>query len=93
MKKLPLEHFIKNTEGWKIKNEILVKKLYIYWKSSFGSFDLIEKISIMNPDKITVYCLCIDICVISNALLLRTKLPNTIIEVIRSACAGTTVEK
>lgn len=95
-KKLPVEHCIKDTEGWKIKTEILDalnKKNCIYIeKSTFGSFDLVEKVAALNPDKITLCGLCTDICVISNALLLRAKMPNTAIEVIRDACAGTTVE-
>ena len=46
----------------------------------------------LDADKITLCGLCTDICVISNALLLRAKMPNTTIEVIRDACAGTTIE-
>ena len=95
-KKLPVEHCIKDTEGWKIKTEILdvlnKKNCTYIEKPTFGSFDLVEKVAALNPDKITLCGLCTDICVISNALLLRAKMPNVTIEVIRDACAGTTVE-
>lgn len=95
-KKLPVEHCIKDTEGWKIKSEILdalnKKNCTYIEKPTFGSFDLVEKVAALNPDKITLCGLCTDICVISNALLLRAKMPNVTIEVIRDACAGTTVE-
>ena len=36
---------------------------------------------------------CTDICVISNALIIKSVLPNTKITVDASCCAGTTLEK
>lgn len=44
-------------------------------------------------DSITICGLCTDICVVSNALILRAALPNTPITVVAKACAGTTPEK
>ena len=61
-------------------------------KPTFGSCTLVQMINALQQDEITLVGLCTDICVISNALLLRAKMPNTTIEVIRDACAGTTIE-
>ena len=44
------------------------------------------------PDEITLCGLCTDICVISNALLLRAALPETEISVYEPACAGVSEE-
>lgn len=47
----------------------------------------------LQPDEIALMGLCTDICVVSNALMLRAALPNTPIYVIADACAGVTKEK
>jgi nicotinamidase-related amidase len=47
---------------------------------------------ISNSLHITLCGVCTDICVVSNALLLRAKEPDAIISVVRSATAGVTKE-
>ncbi len=95
-KKLPVLHCIKDSEGWKIneqiKNALDQKSCHYIEKPTFGSIQLAETITALKPDKITLCGVCTDICVISNALLLRAYNPNTIIEVVKDACAGVTIE-
>ena len=69
------------------RNALLIKK------PTFGSEVLVEKIKELQPDTITLIGLCTDICVISNALLLRAACRNTEMCVIQDCCAGVTPEK
>lgn len=92
-KNLPVKHCIKNTDGWKINEEI--RKLAngeIIDKVTFGSDTLVnllvEKNKLEKIDSITLVGLCTDICVISNALTIKTFLPETPIIVDSSCCAG-----
>lgn len=97
-KKLPVPHCIQGTSGWE-----LIPKLKHYAlgtniidKPTFGSMKLAEILlseQAKNPiEKITLIGLCTDICVISNALLLKAALPETEIAVNASCCAGVTPE-
>ncbi len=64
-------------------------------KSTFASKKLAEKVAALAKKdelEITLVGLCTDICVVSNALLLKAYLPETPIRVIASACAGVTPE-
>ena len=98
-KYLPVEHCIKNTKGWYINalvKEALEKRGATYIeKNTFGSVDLMELIK--NYDKqiesITLIGLCTDICVVSNALLIKAALPETDVIVKANCCAGVTPEK
>ena len=106
---LPIEHCIKNTDGWKICNEVKDAlraaeengiNISFIDKSSFGSLKLAEiatNMVLMDAndkkwDEIEVCGLCTDICVVSNALILRAAFPNVKITVNSSLCAGTTAE-
>lgn len=100
---LPVKHCIKGTEGWQI-NESVAKELgnaRVFEKYSFGSLTLPEAIAeelqikeIAPKDaEIELVGLCTDICVISNALILKTRFPETDILVDSSCCAGVTPEK
>ena len=95
--KLPVPHCIKHTKGWLLNSrveEILKNKDYtVIEKPTFGSLALLQQLSAYQPDEITLVGLCTDICVISNALLLRAGFYNTKIRVIEKACAGVTKEK
>jgi nicotinamidase-related amidase len=98
-KKLPVEHCIEGTDGWMIDNrlmEVLDGKCTFVNKPTFGSFDLAEIISEDFENKaLNEIVLCgfvTDICLLSNALLLRAKFPNTKITVMKDLCAGTTNE-
>ena len=99
-KKLPVEHCIEGTDGWMIDNrlmEVLDGKCTFVNKPTFGSFDLAEIIAedFENNDlsEIVICGFVTDICVVSNALLLRAKFPNTKITVMKDLCAGTTDER
>ncbi|NCB34107.1 MAG: isochorismatase family protein [Erysipelotrichia bacterium] len=93
-KHLPVAHCIRGSEGWKIQSQVseaLTKRnAIIFRKSTFGAEHLAEAIREANPDMITLCGLDTDICVLSNAIILRSFLPNTVIEVVASACAATT---
>lgn len=83
-KNLPIKHCIVDTDGWKINNYVLngiidTKRPYkIFEKNGFGSYELIDYLGSYEKDidSITVVGLCTDICVITNALMLRAKFPN-----------------
>lgn len=91
--KLPVEHCIKGTNGWQISSKLAVEGAEVVEKPSFGSFDLAEKIAqIKELETIELIGLCTDICVISNAIILKAKFPEVKILVDASCCAGVTVE-
>ena len=64
-------------------------------KNTFGSIKLCEILKKYEREieSITFMGFCTDVCVVSNALMARTYLPNTPIIVDASCCAGTTLEK
>ena len=96
-KNLPIPHCIKDTDGWQLDSRIraaLDKKTYrAIEKITFGSVEL-PKIIAENYDinniEIEMIGLCTDICVVSNALLLKASFPETPISVDSSCCAGVT---
>ena len=99
-KKLPVRHCIIDTEGWQIinpVNEILKDaKAIIVNKLTFGSFELAEilrKENEISPiTEIVIIGLCTDICVVSNALILRALFKDIPIKIKENCCAGVTPE-
>lgn len=96
-KKLPVEHCIKNTKGWELIPELgEIPAKQIIDKPTFGSAALGEFLRLKDKeegvDSITLIGLCTDICVISNAFLLKAFLPEVPIYVDSSCCAGVTEE-
>ena len=99
-KKLPVPHCIKDTEGEDIPEDVekeIHKKTYdIFCKKTFGTFEYIDLLNDINKkkpiEKIEIVGFCTDICVISNALILRAAFPNVPIEVDAKCCAGVTPE-
>jgi nicotinamidase-related amidase len=96
---LPIPHCIKGTEGWLLDRAIeaaLKEKSYTaVEKPTFGSIRLPELIRAKygcTPPAIELCGLCTDICVISNALLLKAHFPETKISVDPTCCAGVTPE-
>lgn len=96
---LPVPHCIKGTRGWELRQEIAEqlsgKGAEVIDKPTFGSeilaqrlYELAEK----EETEIELVGLCTDICVVSNALLLKAKLPEVTIRVDASCCAGVTPE-
>ncbi len=91
-KKLPVVHCIKDTDGWQISKELDTKNSVIIDKPSFGSLELAEYVADLKPDYIELVGLCTDICVISNAFILKARLPEIDIAVDSALCAGVTPE-
>ena len=98
-KKLPVSHCIKDTDGWELDRnveEALEGKDYIaVEKPTFGSLDLPEIIAENydeNDVSIELIGLCTDICVVSNAIILKAAFYETPISVDASCCAGVTPE-
>ena len=94
-KHLPVEHCIEGTEGWRIHPEIAdsLKHAVFVVKPTFGSVKLAEMLKKENekePISVQLIGLCTDICVISNALLLKASMPEIDISVDASCCAGVT---
>ncbi len=87
-KKLPVLHCIKGTEGWQIADGLAFDGAVFIDKPSFGWTGWDK----MNFDKIEIVGLCTDICVVSNALILRAQFPNAEISVDSRCCAGVTPE-
>ena len=98
-RKLPVPHCIRGTDGWQL-NALIREALGDYIpveKPSFGSTRLPELIRERTGqgDNMTIELLglCTDICVVSNALLLKTAFPEAEIQVNSACCAGVTPEK
>ena len=93
---LPVEHCIRGTEGWQIRPEIavLLDRALILEKPTFGSVDLAKRLASMEDlEEAELVGLCTDICVVSNALLIKAALPELEISVDAACCAGVTPEK
>ncbi len=90
-KNLPVPHCLKGTHGWEIREEIFVQGCVVIDKPSFGSLELAEYISgLEGIEEIELVGLCTDICVISNAMILKAKFPEIPLFVDASCCAGVT---
>lgn len=96
---LPVLHCVKDTEGWEIDKRILdalnKKGFEAVEKVTFGSVDLPEIISEkydISDIEIEILGLCTDICVVSNALILKANFPEVKITLWQDACAGVTPE-
>ena len=102
-KHLPVKHCIKGSDGWKLCKKVqdaLAEKnedeYMIIDKPVFGSeklVDLLREYDRVSPiTSITLIGLCTDICVVSNALLVKTAFPEIEISVLKDCCAGVSVE-
>lgn len=94
---LPVTHCTKDTHGWEIAPAVrgaLGGKAVCLTKPTFGSRELAETLARMEEplEGIELVGLCTDICVISNALLLKAFLPEVPILVDAACCAGVTPE-
>lgn len=87
-KKLPVVHCVKNTHGWQIADGLDVPDAIHIDKPSFG-YTRWDKFCF---EKIELVGLCTDICVVSNALILKALFPNAEISVDSACCAGVTPE-
>lgn len=96
-KHLPVEHCIKGTDGWQIYDGLYVDGCSIIDKGAFGfpfwSQIPTTSVDLPNSEEIELIGLCTDICVVSNALILKAQFPEHKITVDSSCCAGTTPER
>ncbi|MBE6780603.1 MAG: cysteine hydrolase [Ruminococcaceae bacterium] len=97
--KLPVTHCIKGTDGWQlngdIQNALKDKNYTAVEKLTFGSVELPELIKEAAGEEdfdITIIGLCTDICVVSNALILKANFYDKNIIVDKNCCAGVTVD-
>lgn len=92
-KRLPVEHCIKGTDGWKITDEIAAalqeRNAVILDKPTFGylGWGMLGEY-----DEAVLIGTCTDICVVSNALILKAMFPDLNVKVVGKLCAGTTKE-
>lgn len=92
-KNLPVKHCIKGTPGWDISLKLNTVGCTIIEKNTFGSIALSEFLSELDSvQSIELVGLCTDICVISNAMIIKAKMPEVPISVDASCCAGVTNE-
>jgi len=106
-KKLPVPHCIEGTEGWQIdegimnawrfnRHTIVLPDLHenTFTKPVFGSVDLVTYLKSRETeiDEIEILGVCTDICVISNAIMIKNALPGIEILINAECCAGVTVQ-
>ena len=95
---LPVPHCIKDTDGFELNKKVsnaLIDRLHLkVYKPTFGSIQLVKYLYDLSEKRaeVTLIGVCTDICVLSNALLLKAHYPEMDIIVDASCCAGTTVE-
>lgn len=85
-KKLPVPHCIRGTKGWEIADGLYVPGSKIIDKPNFGwphwNQEALEDVEIIG--------LCTDICVVSNALIIKAQFPEANVTVDAACCAGVT---
>ena len=107
-RKLPIIHCVKNTKGWEINDDILYAYTNKYGhypptleKYSFGEYDWASYLTsifgnngwdLNDLEEIELIGYCTDICVISNAMILKALFPDVVIKVKENCCAGTSME-
>ncbi|MBR6767711.1 MAG: cysteine hydrolase [Clostridia bacterium] len=90
---LPVIHCVKGTPGWEITPELDTAGDMVIDKPTFGSVALSEMIAAMQDvQSVELVGLCTDICVISNAMLIKARMPEMPVSVDASCCAGVTPE-
>lgn len=95
---LPVEHCIRGTEGWQLSPELapMLAGAKVYEKPAFGNVQMAEELKALSETEeleLELVGLCTDICVISNALVLKSVMPEVRITVDASCCAGVTPQK
>ena len=100
-KHLPVVHCIEDSKGWQIADavaEALIEKedVTILNKPTFGSAEVVNVLKEYDKENpigsITLIGLCTDICVVTNALLVKTAFPEIPVNVVGDCCAGVTPE-
>ena len=100
-KLLPVSHCIIGTEGWEFHRDLeklrAERNAKVYRKPCFGSVSLVDDLKDAYEkellDSVELVGICTDICVVSNALMIKSALPELPVYVDASCCAGVTPEK
>ena len=87
-KKLPVPHCIKGTKGWEIADGLYAEGCKIIDKPNFGWPNWKEE----QLEDVEMIGLCTDICVVSNALIIKATFPDAQVTVDKTCCAGVTPE-
>lgn len=87
-RKLPVPHCIKGTKGWEIADGLYVEGAKVIDKPNFGWPDWADE----TLYDVELVGLCTDICVVSNALIIKAAHPDAVVKVDKSCCAGVTPE-
>lgn len=97
--KLPIVHCIEGTHGHRlnaeVKKALTGRNCFEILKAGFGSFSITRGLKERYPGEemqFELVGLCTDVCVVSNALIIRAGYPNARIAVDASCCAGITPE-
>lgn len=102
---LPVQHCVVGTEGWKMEEKVTsalcqcLAYSRVYQKQSFGCEELIQDLlaehSYAPFDEIELIGLCTDICVLTNAIMLKQAFAKEFVDIVvdASCCAGSTPEK
>lgn len=85
---LPVEHCMEGTDGWKIAEGLEVEGAIYINKPSFGYLNWKD----YHLEEVEIVGLCTDICVVSNALIIKAVYPEIKVSVDASCCAGVTPE-
>lgn len=91
-RKLPVKHCIKGSDGWKLCGELEPFKGKRFEKGAFGSMECGEYAAQGGYDSVELVGLCTDICVISNAMVIKAMAPETAVMVDQGCCAGVTLQ-
>lgn len=94
-KLLPIPHCIKGTEGWKLYGKIadmVLPEDKIFYKVAFGSSELMDYLRTKDYEEIELLGLLTNICVISNAVIAKTALPEAEVIVNSKGTKGSTEE-
>lgn len=91
---LPVVHCVEGTPGWEIDPRLPVEDSPVFNKPTFGSVELGEYVAALvkenKAESVELVGLCTDICVISNAMVIRAFAPELSIQVNSACCAGVT---
>ncbi|MBR2341530.1 MAG: cysteine hydrolase [Clostridia bacterium] len=90
--KLPVLHCVKDTYGWEIVDGLYEDGEKVFDKPTFGSLELAKFVQGEGFDEVELIGVCTDICVVSNALLIKAYCPEVRVQVSADCCAGVSKE-
>ena len=89
-KHLPVKHCIKGSKGWEISDKLDTTNCKIIEKPTFGYTEWTKHLPQNEDLTIEFVGLCTDVCVVSNAIIIKAQFPNANLKVDASCCAGIT---